>query len=164
MILGRIGRLPFPTVALIDGPCMGGGTELALAMDERIASTSPQTKIGLPEVKVGLLPAWGGTQRLPRLIGVQPAVEMITSGEPVAAAKAAALGLVFDAVPAERLVEEGCRLVDYLRGERRLEAEPQDAGPQPVGLTEDQARFLFAAAEGFILGKTKGQYPAPWPL
>ena len=160
MILGRIGRLPFPTVALIDGPCMGGGTELALAMDQRIASTNPQTKIGLPEVKVGLLPAWGGTQRLPRLIGVQPAVEMITSGEPVTAAKAAALGLVFDAVPAERLVEEGCRLVDYLE-QSGVWKQDRKTRSAPVGLTEDQARFLFAAAEGFILGKTKGQYPAP---
>jgi 3-hydroxyacyl-CoA dehydrogenase/enoyl-CoA hydratase/3-hydroxybutyryl-CoA epimerase/3-hydroxyacyl-CoA dehydrogenase/enoyl-CoA hydratase/3-hydroxybutyryl-CoA epimerase/enoyl-CoA isomerase len=159
-ILGRLGRLPFPTVALIDGPCMGGGTELALALDERIASNSPQTKIGLPEVKVGLLPAWGGTQRLPRLIGVHPAVEMITSGEPVTAAKAAALGLVFDAVPAERLVEEGSRLIDYLQ-ESGVWKTNRRKRSEPVGLTEDQARFLFAAAEGFIQGKTKGQYPAP---
>jgi 3-hydroxyacyl-CoA dehydrogenase/enoyl-CoA hydratase/3-hydroxybutyryl-CoA epimerase/3-hydroxyacyl-CoA dehydrogenase/enoyl-CoA hydratase/3-hydroxybutyryl-CoA epimerase/enoyl-CoA isomerase len=159
-VLGRISRLPFPTVALIDGPCMGGGTELALACDERIASNSPQTKIGLPEVKVGLFPAWGGTQRLPRLIGVHPAIEMITSGEPVTAAKAAALGLVFDAVPAERLVEEGCRLIDYLQESGVWKAN-RIARTAPVGLTEDQARFLFAAAEGFILNKTKGQYPAP---
>src|SRR5262249_27836171 len=144
-ILGAIGRLPFPTVALIDGPCMGGGTELALTLDERIASNNPQTKIGLPEGKVGLLPAWGGTQRLPRLIGVHPAVGMITSGEPVTAARAAALGLVFDVVPAERLVEEGCRLIDYLHGSG-VWKENRTARAAPVGLTEDQERFLFAAA------------------
>src|SRR5262249_27797901 len=86
-------RLPVSRVALIDGNCMGGGTELALAMDDRLASASPQTQIGLPEVKIGLMPGWGGTQRLPRLIGLNPAIEMITSGEPVSADKAVALGL-----------------------------------------------------------------------
>ncbi|MEA2632865.1 MAG: 3-hydroxyacyl-CoA dehydrogenase / enoyl-CoA hydratase / 3-hydroxybutyryl-CoA epimerase / enoyl-CoA [Chloroflexota bacterium] len=159
-LFDKISRLPFPTVALIDGPCMGGGTELVLAMDERIASTNPQTKIALPEVKVGLLPAWGGTQRLPRLIGVHPAVEMITSGEGLSPAKAATLGLVFDAVPAERLVEEGCRLVEILQesGDWKKNRKTRSG---PIGLTDDQANFLFAAAEGFIKGKTKGQYPAP---
>jgi 3-hydroxyacyl-CoA dehydrogenase/enoyl-CoA hydratase/3-hydroxybutyryl-CoA epimerase/3-hydroxyacyl-CoA dehydrogenase/enoyl-CoA hydratase/3-hydroxybutyryl-CoA epimerase/enoyl-CoA isomerase len=159
-VLHEISQLPFPTVALIDGPCMGGGTELALSLDERIATKNPQTKIGLPEVKVGLFPAWGGTQRLPRLIGVHAAVEMITSGEPVTGARAAALGLVFDVVPAERLVDEGCRLIEYLH-ESGVWKERRTARAAPVGLTEDQARFLFAAAEGFILGKTKGHYPAP---
>src|SRR5207248_4365925 len=92
-IFSRISRLPFPTVALIDGNCLGGGTELALAMDDRLVSTSPQTQVGLPEVKIGLIPGWGGTQRLPRLIGLNPAIEVITSGEPVSAPKAVALGL-----------------------------------------------------------------------
>jgi 3-hydroxyacyl-CoA dehydrogenase/enoyl-CoA hydratase/3-hydroxybutyryl-CoA epimerase/3-hydroxyacyl-CoA dehydrogenase/enoyl-CoA hydratase/3-hydroxybutyryl-CoA epimerase/enoyl-CoA isomerase len=160
MLFTNLSRLPFPTVALIDGNCMGGGTELVLSMDDRLVSNSPQTKIGLPEVKVGLLPAWGGTQRLPRLIGVHPAIEMICSGDPIDATKAVAVGFAFDVVPAETLVEEGTRLLDYLveSGEwvaRRKRRE------QPVGLTDDQANFLFAAAEGFVKGKTKGQYPAP---
>ncbi len=155
-----LSQLPFPTIALIDGNCMGGGTELVLSMDERLVSKSPQTKIALPEVKVGLLPAWGGTQRLPRLIGVHAAVEMICSGEPIDAAKAVALGFAFDAVPAEKLVEEGERLLDYLveSGQWRTRRTERE---QPVGLTDDQAMFLFAAAEGFVKGKTKGQYPAP---
>ena len=154
-----VSDLPFPTVALIDGPCMGGGTELVLAMDERIASTHPQTKIGLPEVKVGLLPAWGGSQRLPRLIGL-PAVEMIGSGEPVSAERAAALGLVFDAVPADRLIDEGRRLIAHLRQSDRWKVSRRKRS-QPLGLTEDQAAFAFACAEGAIQAKTKGQYPAP---
>src|SRR5262249_30004981 len=73
--------LPFPTVAAIDGPCMGGGTEVALSFDFRLASTSPKTEIGLPEVKIGLLPGWGGTQRLSRLIGPALAAELICSGD-----------------------------------------------------------------------------------
>ena len=159
-LFNKVSRLPFPTIALVDGNCMGGGTELILSMDERIVSKSPQTKIALPEVKVGLLPAWGGTQRLPRLIGVHSAVEMICSGEPIDAAKAVALGFAFDAVPAEKLVDEGQRLLDYLveSGEWLARRKRRE---QPVGLTDDQANFLFAAAEGFVKGKTKGQYPAP---
>src|SRR5262249_18748880 len=114
-LFDRLSNLPFPTVALIDGPCMGGGTELSLALDERIASASPTPRIGLPEVTIGLIPAWGGTQRLPRLIGLHHAIDMICSGEPVTPQKAVATGLVFDAVSADKLVEEGCRLVKYLR-------------------------------------------------
>ena len=134
-IFNGLSQLPYPTVALIDGNCMGGGTELVLSMDDRIASAEPHTQIALPEVKVGLIPGWGGTQRLPRLIGLNPAIEMITSGEPVAAQKAAAIGLVFDAVPADRLVEEGKRRIEYLRQsgewkERREAAAPAArAGP-----------------------------------
>ena len=98
-LFGAVSDLPFPTVALIDGACMGGGTELVLAMDERIVSNASHTSIALPETKIGLLPAWGGTQRLPRLIGVPPAIEMIASGEALKPAKAVAVGLAFDASP-----------------------------------------------------------------
>jgi 3-hydroxyacyl-CoA dehydrogenase/enoyl-CoA hydratase/3-hydroxybutyryl-CoA epimerase/3-hydroxyacyl-CoA dehydrogenase/enoyl-CoA hydratase/3-hydroxybutyryl-CoA epimerase/enoyl-CoA isomerase len=159
-LFSRVSRLPFPTVALIDGPCMGGGTELVLAMDQRIASNSPPTQIGLPEVKVGLIPGWGGTQRLPRLIGIHPAIEMICSGDPVSAEKAVALGLVFDAVPSDRLVEEGRRLIEHLQksGDWQQDRHKQ---LQPVGLSPDQAQFAFAVAEGALKDKTKGQYPAP---
>ena len=158
-LFGMVSRLPFPTVALVDGNCMGGGTELVLAMDERLASASSQTKIALPEVKIGILPGWGGTQRLPRLIGLN-AIEMICTGEPVSAAKAVEIGLVFDVVPAERLVEEGTRLIEILRTSGDWE-ETRRRRQQPLGLSEDQARFAFAIAEGGILAKTKGQYPAP---
>ncbi|MBX6312684.1 MAG: enoyl-CoA hydratase/isomerase family protein [Isosphaeraceae bacterium] len=159
-LFSRISNLPYPTVALIDGNCMGGGTELALAMDERIVSNSPETKIALPEVKVGLLPGWGGTQRLPRLIGLQPAIEMITSGEPIDARKAVALGFAFDAVPADRLVEEGKRLIDYLQ-QSGVWKENRRQRSQPMGLSDDERNFAFAVAEGAIKAKTKGQYPAP---
>jgi 3-hydroxyacyl-CoA dehydrogenase / enoyl-CoA hydratase / 3-hydroxybutyryl-CoA epimerase / enoyl-CoA isomerase len=159
-IFSQISRLPFPTVALIDGNCLGGGTELTLAMDDRIASTAPHTQIGLPEVKVGLIPGWGGTQRLPRLIGLNPAIEIITSGEPVSGPKAAAIGLVFDAVPADRLVEEGKRRIAYLQQSGEWK-ERRERLRQPLGLDQDEMMFAFAVAEGYIKSKTKGQYPAP---
>ena len=66
-LFSRVSQLPFPVVALVDGNSMGGGTELILSMDYRIASTNPATKIALPETKIGLIPGWGGTQRMTRL-------------------------------------------------------------------------------------------------
>ncbi len=159
-LFDRVSRLPFPTVALIAGNCMGGGTEVSLAMDYRVAADDPATQIGLPEVKVGIIPAWGGTQRLPRVIGVQLAITMITSGEPVGAVDAARRGLVFDAVPSERLIDEGRRLIEHAHqtGEWK---ELRLAKDQPLGLTENQLNFAFGVAEGAVRGATKGQYPAP---
>ena len=159
-IFSGLSRLPFPTVALIDGNCLGGGTELVLSMDDRLVSAAPHTQVGLPEVKIGLIPGWGGTQRLPRLIGLNPAIEMITSGEPVSAAKAVALGLAFDAVPADRLVEEGKRRLEYLQQSGEWKGRREQLR-QPLGLDQDEMMFAFAVAEGLIKSKTKGQYPAP---
>lgn len=158
-LYSEVARLPFPTVALVDGPCMGGGTELILAMDDRIVSTGPQTRIGLPEVKIGIIPGWGGTQRLPRLIGLN-AIEMIASGEPVGASRAIELGLAFDAVPAERLVEEGVRRVESLRATGDWKSR-RERLREPLGLSPDQLGFAFGTAEGAIRIKTQGQYPAP---
>ena len=111
-ILTALEAVPYPTVAVIDGPCLGGGLELALAFDYRLAGTNPKTELGFPEVKVGIIPAWGGTQRLPRLIGPSLAAEIICGGDSVKAARARELGLVFDVVPSERLLDEARRLLD----------------------------------------------------
>jgi 3-hydroxyacyl-CoA dehydrogenase/enoyl-CoA hydratase/3-hydroxybutyryl-CoA epimerase/3-hydroxyacyl-CoA dehydrogenase/enoyl-CoA hydratase/3-hydroxybutyryl-CoA epimerase/enoyl-CoA isomerase len=159
-IFDRLSELPFPTVATIDGACMGGGLEIALACDYRVASTNPATQIGLPETKIGIIPGWGGTQRLPRVVGVSQAVEMITTGEPVDGVRALQVGLVWDAVPPERLIDEAVRLIGLVRqsGEWRTARQRR---LQPVGLTEDQAHFLFGVAEGMVRAKTEGHYPAP---
>ncbi len=159
-IFGAFSKLPFPTVALIDGACMGGGTELSLAMDERIVSSEGHTKIALPEVKIGLIPGWGGTQRLPRLIGIGPAIDMITTGEPASADKAVKLGLAFDAVPAHTLVDVGVSLIEDLQTTGRWK-EDRKRREQPLGLSEDEMMFAFGVAEGAVTAKTKGQYPAP---
>ena len=159
-LFNRISRLPFPMVALIDGACMGGGTELALVMDERLVSTAPHTQISLPEVGLGLLPGWGGTQRLPRLIGLNAGIEMVCSSEVIGAQKAVALGFAFDAVPPESLVDEGRRLIEYLHANGQWK-ERRQKREQALGLTPDEFQFAFAVAEGAIKGKTKGQYPAP---
>ena len=159
-LFSRISRHPFPTVALVDGNCMGGGTELILAMDERIASDSSKTKIALPEVNIGLIPAWGGTQRMPRLIGIHHAIDMICSGSPLDTKQAAAVGLIFDAVPADQLISEGRRLIGYLVESGDWKRN-RDRRSQSLGMTADQMNFTFACAEGQLQAKTQGHYPAP---
>src|SRR3989449_3946257 len=104
-IFNRIAALKIPTVAAIHGACAGGGYEITLACDYRIASDDPTTRIGLPETTLGLVPAWGGATRLPRLIGLQAAVDIILKGELHSAGDALRLGPVSEVVPSENLVE-----------------------------------------------------------
>lgn len=159
-LLQQIESLPCPSVAAIDGPCLGGGLEIALAFDHRLLSTHPRTELGLPEVKVGLIPGWGGTQRLPRLIGPALALEMICSGESISANRAVEIGLAFDAVPADRLLEEAKRL---LLLSRQLHDWPaiRRRKQQPVGLSEEQHAYTFAVARGQVWQKTRGHPQAP---
>jgi 3-hydroxyacyl-CoA dehydrogenase/enoyl-CoA hydratase/3-hydroxybutyryl-CoA epimerase len=99
----RLANLRVPVVAVIEGPCLGGGLELALACDMRIASDATNTKIGLPEVRLGIVPGFGGTQRLPRLIGLPKAVDLILRGKLLSADEAARAGVVDKVAPKERL-------------------------------------------------------------
>ncbi|WP_149194961.1 3-hydroxyacyl-CoA dehydrogenase NAD-binding domain-containing protein [Luteimonas suaedae] len=93
-VFQRLADLPCPTVAAIHGFCMGGGTEIALACDYRVASNDPSTRIGLPEVKLGIYPGWGGSVRLPRLVGAPAAFDMMLTGRSLSASAARATGLV----------------------------------------------------------------------
>ena len=157
-VVARFEKLPCPTVVLIDGACMGGGLELALGFDYRLAGSHPKIEIGLPETKIGLIPGWGGTQRLARLIGPGVATELIAAGETVPANRAHELGIVFDAVPSERLLAEGRRL---LADDAGTHVELRRKKQMPVGLTAEQASFTFETACSQILAKTKGHLPAP---
>jgi 3-hydroxyacyl-CoA dehydrogenase / enoyl-CoA hydratase / 3-hydroxybutyryl-CoA epimerase len=103
-IFAQLASLSMPSVAMIDGFCLGGGMELALACTYRVAEESAKTRLGLPEVKLGIHPGWGGTVRLPRLIGALPALNMILSGHTVSGKVAAKLGIVDAAVPRRQLV------------------------------------------------------------
>lgn len=104
-LFNRIEKLAFPTLALMHGPCLGGGLELALACRYRIAIDSPKPVIGLPEVKLGIFPAWGGLMRLPRLIGPQTALNMMLTGRTLDGRKARSAGLV-DLLVAPRVAEK----------------------------------------------------------
>lgn len=115
-VLAKIDALPYASVAVIDGTCLGGGTELALACTYRLATDNRKTKIGLPEVQLGFIPGWGGTVRLPKLIGVQAALELIL--QPMKtwdAEKAWKMGLVHEVVPAEKIFD---RAVGIALGKR----------------------------------------------
>ena len=102
-VFQKIDDLSFPTVAMISGFCLGGGLELALACDYRVAEDKSSTRLGLPEVKLGIHPGWGGTVRLPNLIGVTTAMDLILSGRTIAAKQAQRLNLVEAAVPLRQL-------------------------------------------------------------
>src|SRR5262245_26618030 len=105
-VFQRLAELPCPTVAAIHGFCMGGGTEISLACRYRIASSDPSTRIGLPEVKLGIFPAWGGSVRLPRLVGAPAAFDMMLTGRALSASAARAIGLVDKVVDPASQVEE----------------------------------------------------------
>jgi 3-hydroxyacyl-CoA dehydrogenase/enoyl-CoA hydratase/3-hydroxybutyryl-CoA epimerase len=107
-VLQSLARLRCPTVAAIDGFCMGGGTELALACRYRVATRDPKTKIGLPEVMLGIIPGWGGTARLPRLIGAPQALPLMLTGRAVGAEEAKSVGLV-DALTTPELLLEAAK-------------------------------------------------------
>lgn len=128
-VLRRLEQLPLPTVAAIQGGCLGAGLEVALACAHRVAADSPRTRLGLPELHVGLIPALGGTVRLPRLIGLQAALDLILAAEPVGAAAALRLGLVDAAVPAQQLLERADALAaagaDGHRGADRRRRVPR---------------------------------------
>jgi 3-hydroxyacyl-CoA dehydrogenase/enoyl-CoA hydratase/3-hydroxybutyryl-CoA epimerase len=104
-ILNRLAELEIPTVAAIHGACAGGGYEVTLACDYRVASDDPATRIGLPETTLGLIPAWGGCTRLPRLIGAEKAAEVILKGKLYSAQEASKLGLVDEVSPRDRLLD-----------------------------------------------------------
>ncbi len=118
-ILSRLEKLPIPIVSVIHGNCLGGGVELTLVCDWRIATDSTDTVMGLPEIKLGLIPAAGGTQRLPRLIGLRNALPLILQGGNVRPRKAKRLGLIDEIVPPYGLREVGIQKALSLAGKKK---------------------------------------------
>src|SRR5215468_9610917 len=115
-VFNRLANLKIPTVAAIHGASAGGGYEVALTCDYRIASDDPATRIGLPETSLGLLPAWGGCTRLPRLIGAEKAAEVILKGKLYSAQEALKVGLVDEIARRDQLLD---RARKKLRGGKR---------------------------------------------
>jgi enoyl-CoA hydratase len=113
----EIELMNIPFIAAINGMCLGGGTELAMACHMRIASD--RAKIGQPEINLGILPGFGGTQRLPRLVGMGKALEMILSGEPITAAEAKAVGLVNRVVPEAEVMKQAKGLAQRIASKSR---------------------------------------------
>ena len=161
----RLAFFPKPVVAAIHGACLGGGLEWALACRGRVASDAPRTQLGVPEVQLGLLPGAGGTQRLPRLIGLQAALDLILTGKSVRASKARKLGLVDEVVPESILVDvavEHARALAAGAGSEAPHRSPRETVTRaaiegnPIG-----RRLILAGARKQVLKKSGGHYPAP---
>lgn len=154
----RIEQLSIPVVAAIHGPCLGGGLELAMACHVRIASDSDKTVLGLPEVQLGLLPGSGGTQRLPRIVGIQQGLTMILTGKQLRAKQARSRGLVTEVVPQSILLDVAIK--HALNGKvKRAKAKLSGLGwlleSNRFGL-----EFLFNKAREQAQKKAKDNYPA----
>lgn len=161
-LLGRLERLRVPVVAAIDGVALGGGLELALACTYRIATDSPKTKLGLPEVQLGILPGGGGTQRLPRLIGLRAALDLMLTGKQLDARRARKTGLVDEVVPSailERVAKQRAR--ELASGEIEPRAARPRGSPQWVENLPGLRAFILKKARQGVMAKTHGLYPAP---
>ncbi len=155
--LHRFSRLPQITVAAIHGACLGGGTELALSCDYRIMSDSPRSTIGLPEVKLGIFPAWGGTTKLPRLIGLPAALDIILNGRSLDPRRARKAGLVDEVVAPSILIETAKAYA------RKMDRKRSGRGRTRVWIEGNPIarRIIFSKARKSVLAQTHGHYPAP---
>lgn len=164
-IFRRLESLKVPTLAAIHGACLGGGLELALACRYRMATEHPRTQLGLPEVKLGIIPGFGGTQRLPRRIGLARALEMILSGQSVDGPKARKMGLVDWVVPPERLRECALdrmrELVSETSPPRRRSARSRGWKDRFLEGTGLGRWLLFRAARERLMESGGEKYPAP---
>jgi len=161
LMLRRLETCGKPVVAAINGTALGGGLELTLACHYRVLADDPKAVVGLPEVQVGLLPGAGGTQRLPRLIGIQPALELMTQGTHLAPREALAKGVVHDVVPAADVLGAARR---WLSG-KPVAAQPWDQKDfrwkGGAGALHPAAQQVFTAGTAMIAEKTQHNFPAP---
>lgn len=178
----RLEKLPFPTIAAINGACLGGGLELAMACDYRIATENKAVKLGLPEVQLGLLPGAGGTQRLPRLAGIQTALDMMLTGKQLNAARAKKAGIIDKVVDENHLLTEAAQYLQKNKEKRPTRAPLQDVparkakgissnltsvqGLTKVALEDNPAgrAVLFDQARKQTLKQSHGLYPAPMKI
>jgi 3-hydroxyacyl-CoA dehydrogenase/enoyl-CoA hydratase/3-hydroxybutyryl-CoA epimerase len=164
-IFNDVAALAVPTVAAVHGACVGGGLELALACDHRLLSDADDTTLQFPEVMLGLLPAWGGTTRFPRLVGLRAALDMLLTGKRANASKARSMGVADEVCPADIFDE---RVEAFARDVAAREA---DGAPEEQGLLKRLARAaerswpgrkaILAAARRKVMDNTGGHYPAP---
>ncbi|GAB1620197.1 fatty acid oxidation complex subunit alpha FadJ [Agarivorans albus] len=157
-VFARLAKLPFPVIAAIHGPCLGGGLEVALACDYRVCSNDDKTSLGLPEVQLGLLPGGGGTQRLPKLVGIQKALEMMLTGKQLRPKQALKSGLVDEMVPNSVLLDVAKKYAG--KAKRKLKPKLSTISKllegNPVG-----RNVLFSQVTKQTMSKTRGNYPAP---
>ena len=158
-LFNGIEDLKMPTVALVDGVCLGGGLELALACKKIFISDNPKTALGLPEVMLGVLPGFGGTYRLPRKIGLPSSLDMILTGKQIKGKNAYKMGLADAVLPKERMRELApTYLLEKKTGKKKSFKEGLQAAAMDTFLTR---KIIFQKAREQVLKTTKGFYPAP---
>jgi 3-hydroxyacyl-CoA dehydrogenase/enoyl-CoA hydratase/3-hydroxybutyryl-CoA epimerase len=158
-VLGELAALPFVTVAAINGPALGGGLELALACDVRIAADAPNVRVGLTETRLGLIPAAGGTQRLPRLIGLPRALDMILTGRQLAPKRALRAGVIDEVVhPA---VLQRAATDHAMRDRKRKPKGGATAVERATTFLAPARSFALKRARSRVMAETQGRYPAP---
>jgi 3-hydroxyacyl-CoA dehydrogenase / enoyl-CoA hydratase / 3-hydroxybutyryl-CoA epimerase len=155
-LFAEVTALPYPTIAVIDGACMGGGTELALSCDWRVMTDARKAAIGLPETKLGIIPAWGGTTKLPRLVGLPAALDMILTGKTLDAKRAKRVGLVDEVVSSSIALEAAKKFAEG-KAKRRGDSERLHFYLEGNPLAR---RIVFAKARKSTLEQTRGHYPA----
>ena len=158
-LFSAIEDLPFPTLSAINGTALGGGMEMVLSTDLRVMSTT--ARIGLPEVKLGIMPGFGGTVRLPRVIGADNAIEWICLGSEQDADKALNDGAVDAVFAPEQLREQAIAMLQLaIQGDLNWQAR-REAKKGKLALNAMESMMVFETAKGYVAGQTKGQYPAP---
>jgi len=163
-ILNRVETFSKPVVVGIHGSCMGGGTELALACHYRVVSDHSSTKIGLPEVKLGLLPGMGGTQRLPRLIGVQKALTYMLTGKNMYSYQAGKTGFANELVHQHAVETAGIKAVHKLAGQKTNQPDKRSTAEKLLEGNPVGRAVIFNQARKRTRGQTKGNYPAPFKI
>jgi 3-hydroxyacyl-CoA dehydrogenase/enoyl-CoA hydratase/3-hydroxybutyryl-CoA epimerase len=159
-VFAKLAALPMPAVALIHGACVGGGLELSLACRARVASDDPATKLGLPEVQLGILPGFGGTQRLPALVGLLAALPLLLTGRRLGGKAARRIGLVDEVAPRERLREAALRVVARAP-KRRLPSALANVVESLVRSFPPARRFILERARRSVRARAGDRYPAP---
>lgn len=162
-ILNKLEDLSIPTVAVIDGVALGGGCELALACRYRISTFNDKVRIGTPEVNLGFVPGFGGTYRMPRLLGLAEGMKMVVSGKPIKAQAALKIGLVDRLYPQVNLERSVAEFVDEVAGKRGRVIHRKAKKGLPGFLDSSLVghQLIFRETEKSILKTTKGVYPAP---
>jgi 3-hydroxyacyl-CoA dehydrogenase/enoyl-CoA hydratase/3-hydroxybutyryl-CoA epimerase len=155
--------LRIPTIAAINGACMGGGTEMILACDYRIATDDPSTKIGLPETQLGIIPGFGGCVRLPRLIGIPNSLDIILAGKAVNSKKASKIGLVNDVVHQNILLDYALQIAEkMIPGGKPVKKSYEPQGVMDKFIHSFLGKGIaFGKARDGVLKATSGHYPAP---
>jgi len=160
-ILNRMAEFPKPIIAAINGAALGGGLEIALACTARIATDNPKTALALPEVKLGLLPGGGGTQRLPRLIGIQRALNMMLTGRNIYAYQAKRMGLVDNVVNTYTLLEAAKETAIKL-SQKPIQRKKRLSLPEKILESNSIGRkIIYKKSREIVQKQTKGNYPAP---